>query len=50
MRDRVWESSLFLCVSLMGAGKKSSVWSGSPEFSLLLVVGGDFDFSWEAVL
>ena len=37
------ESFVFLCVSLQGAGKRSTVWSESSEFNLPLIVGWYFD-------
>ncbi len=46
----MWESSLFLCVSLQGAGKKSTVWIESSEFVRRLIVGLDFDLSWELLM
>ena len=46
----VWESSLFLCVSLQGAGKKSTPPSESSQFSLRFIVGWDLDLSREVLM
>lgn len=46
----MWESSLFLCVSLQGAGKKSTVQIESSEFGRRLIMGLDFDLSWEVLM
>lgn len=34
----------------LGSQEKSSVRSESSEFSLHLIVGWDFDFSWEVLM
>lgn len=39
-----------LCVCLLGAGEKSTVWSESSGFRLRLSVGWDFDLSREVLM